>query len=183
MNEESKNILVVDNSREVRIQLLELLTRYGYTVLESGSPTEALETLQKYDVELLIAEVGTPGVVEETLIQEVRSNVTLADLPVIVLATAKEVGDVATWVKRGCNDFLLKPVNPRILFQRVQALIEANPRAYSRVPCNVLAEGTTGSEQVTGELEEHQGEDKGFCSGQVARGRLKPLCAPVTQTR
>lgn len=151
---EPKKILVVDRSQQAREQLQELLTRYGYQVLETGSSPDAFNILRSGDVDLLIVEVGTPGAVEETMIKEMRSNTSFEDIPVIVLATTEEVGDVAAWVSSGCNDFLLKPVNPRLLFQRVQTLIEANPRAYNRVPCNVVAEGTTGSEQVTGELKE-----------------------------
>jgi len=151
---EPKTVLVVDKSQQVREHLLELLTRYGYTVQETGSSSEALEILGGGEVDLLLVEVGTRGGVEETMIQEMRSNSSLEGIPVIVLATTEDVGDVANWVSSGCNDFLLKPVNPRLLFQRVQTLIEANPRAYNRVPCNVLAEGTTGSEHVTGELKE-----------------------------
>ena len=151
---EPKTILVVDRSQQDRGQLLELLTRYGYRILETGSPPEALDILRGGEVDLLIVEVGTPGAVEETMIKEMRSTSSFEDVPVIVLATTEEVGDVASWVSSGCNDFLLKPVNPRLLFQRVQTLVEANPRAYNRVPCNVVAEGTTGSEHVTGELKE-----------------------------
>jgi len=151
---EPKTILVVDRSQQVRGQLSELLTRYGYEVRETGTPRDALDILQDGDVDLFIVEVGTPGVVEETMIKEMRANSSFDDVPVIVLATVEEVGDVASWVSSGCNDFLLKPVNYRLLFQRVQTLVEANPRAYNRVPCNVLAEGTTGSENVTGELKE-----------------------------
>ena len=151
---ESKTILVVDRSQQVRGQLVELLTRYGYHVLETGSTPDAFEILGEGDVDLLIVEVGTQGAVEETMIREMRSNSSFEDVPVIVLATTEDVGEVASWVSSGCNDFLLKPVNPRLLFQRVQTLVEANPRAYNRVPCNVVAEGTTGSEHVTGELKE-----------------------------
>ena len=151
---EPKTVLVVDKSQQVREHLLELLTRYGYKVLETESSSDALDILNVGDVDLLIVEVGTRGRVEETMIKELRATPSLKDIPVIVLAATEEVGDVADWVSSGCNDFLLKPVNPRLLFQRVQTLIEANPRAYNRVPCNVLAEGTTGSEHVTGELQE-----------------------------
>lgn len=149
---ESKSILVVDKSRKVRERLLEILTSYGYEVQASETHTKALELLESGSVDLLIVEVGTLGASEETFIQDIRSNPLLEGLPAIVLATTKEVGEAATWVKMGCNDFLLKPVNPRILFQRVQSLIEEHPRTYNRVPCNVLAQGTTGSQDVVGEL-------------------------------
>ena len=151
---EQKTILVVDRSQQVRGHLVELLTRYGYLALETGSPPDAFHILREGEVDLLVVEVGTPGEHEETMIKEMRAPSSFEDIPVIVLATAEDVGDVAGWVSSGCNDFLLKPVNPRLLFQRVQTLIEANPRAYNRVPCNVIAEGTTGSENVTGELKE-----------------------------
>jgi len=151
---EPKTVLVVDRSQQVRGQLLDLLNRYGYRALETGSPPDAMEILKGGEVDLLIVEVGTPGAGETSIIKEMRSEPSFEDIPVIVLATTEEVGDVASWVSSGCNDFLLKPINPRLLFQRVQTLVEANPRAYNRVPCNVVAEGTTGSDYVTGELKE-----------------------------
>ena len=134
---EPKKILVVDRSRQDRRQLLDLLTRYGYRVLETGSPPEAFGILRDGSVDLLMVEVGTAGVEEETMIKEMRSTSSFMEVPVIVLATTEEVGDVANWVSSGCNDFLLKPVNPRLLYQRVQALIEANPRSHTRVPSSV----------------------------------------------
>jgi CheY-like chemotaxis protein len=151
---EPKTVLVVDRSQQVRGQLLELLNRYGYRALETGSSPDAMEILKGGEVDLLIVEVGTPGAGGTSIIKEMRSDPSFEDIPVIVLATTEEVGDVASWVSSGCNDFLLKPINPRLLFQRVQTLVEANPRAYNRVPCNVVAEGTTGSDYVTGELKE-----------------------------
>ena len=151
---EPKTVLVIDRSRQVRGQLHELLDRYGYQVLDTGSPPEAFDMLRGGRVDLLVAEVGTPGAGDKTLIEEMRSTTSFKDIPVLVLATTEEVGDVANWVSSGCNDFLLKPVNARLLFQRVQTLVEDNPRAYKRVPCSVIAEGTTGSDLVTGELKE-----------------------------
>lgn len=153
MNED-KTILVEDRSEQVREQLIELLTRYGYRVLESTSPADTMELLEGGEVDLFLVEAGTPGIGEQTMIEEIRLNPSYEDLPVIVTATTEEVDEVAVWVGNGCNDFLLKPVNPRLLYQRVQTLVEAHPRAYNRVDCNVIAEGTTGAEQVTGELKE-----------------------------
>ena len=83
---EPKAVLVVDRSKQVRDHLLELLTRYGYKVLETGSSSDALDILNVGDVDLLIVEVGTPGRVEETMIKELRSTPSLKDIPVIVLA-------------------------------------------------------------------------------------------------
>lgn len=153
MNED-KTILVEDRSEQVRGQLVELLSRYGYRVLESTSPSDTMERLEGGDIDLLLVEVGTPGIEEQTMIEEIRSNPPYEELPIIVMATPEEVDDVAVWVGSGCNDFLLKPINPRLLYQRVQTLVETHPRAYNRVACNVIVEGTTGAEQVTGELKE-----------------------------
>jgi CheY-like chemotaxis protein len=92
---EPKKILVVDRSRQDRRQLLDLLTRYGYRVLETGSPPEAFGILRDGSVDLLMVEVGTAGVEEETMIKEMRSTSSFMEVPVIVLATTEEVGDVA----------------------------------------------------------------------------------------
>jgi two-component system chemotaxis response regulator CheY len=153
MNED-KTILVEDRSEQDRELLVELLSTYGYRVLESTSPAHTMELLEGDDIDLFLVEVGTPGIGEQTMIEEIRSNPSYEDLPVIVMATTEEVDDVAAWVGSGCNDFILKPVNPRLLYQRVQTLVETHPRAYNRVACNVIADGTTGVEQVTGELKE-----------------------------
>ncbi len=151
---EKKTILVLERSQKDRAHLSDLLSRYGYLAEEEDSPERCLERIREGGVDLLMAGVGMSPGGGSSLIREIRSQPPGADVPVIVLATKEDLDDAARWLASGCNDFLLKPVNPRLLFQRVQALVESHPRAYRRVSCHAVAEGTTGAEGVMGELRE-----------------------------
>jgi hypothetical protein len=90
----------------------------------------------------------------KTFIREIRSITALEGLPIVALIEAGNLSDLAGYLEEGCDDFLLKPVNQRLLFQRIQSLLETHPRAHNRVPCRIVAEASTGAELVTGEIRE-----------------------------
>ncbi len=149
----TKMILVVESSRKVREGLATLLSGYGYQVKESQSADDGEVSFREGDVDLVLMEMSSDQGVTEGL-RSLRSAPGGEEVPVVALVRTEEVGGVATWLDAGCDDFLLIPVSPRLLFQRIQSLLESNPRAYNRVECSVVAEVTTGTQQASGTLKE-----------------------------
>ncbi|UCG39364.1 MAG: response regulator [bacterium] len=151
----TKTVLLADPARESREQVSSMLANFGYKVVDAGGGDELLAALRQEDsVDLVVLDCGMLSGDTPELVREIRSIPELGRVPVMALVRAPNIGDVAGYLEMGCDDFLLKPVNPRLLYQRVQALLEANPRAYRRVTCSVVAEATTGKELLTGEIRE-----------------------------
>jgi len=150
-----KMILVVDDSRLIRNQVANLLQRYGYRTVSASNGVEGLKCLlENKNIDLVILDVIMPVMDGRAMIEEIRSNKRIKDVPILVLTATKHVEMIAQCMEAGCNDYLVKPVNPRLLYQRVQNMIESNPRSHQRVVCNVVAEVSTGPEQLIGEIQE-----------------------------
>ncbi|TNF49238.1 response regulator [bacterium] len=150
-----KMILVVDDSRLVRNQVEDFLRGYGYQTVSASNGVEGLKyLLGDENFDLVVLDAIMPVMGGRSLIEEIRSHRKTKDLPILVLTATEHVEMVEQCLKAGCNDYLVKPVNPRLLFQRVQALLENHPRSHQRVLCNVVAEVSTGKEQFVGEIQE-----------------------------
>ena len=149
----TKTILVVEPSQETRAELASLLEGYGYQVKEASEAKAGLTSFMEENVDLVLMEMSPQRQAKDDL-GSLRSARGGDEVPVVALVETQEVGSVAEWLDAGCDDFLLKPVSPRLLFQRIQTLLETNPRAYSRVDCNVVAELTTGTQHETGTFKE-----------------------------
>ena len=149
----TKTILVVEPSPEGREELAVLLNGYGYHVKETQGVEAGVISFKDGDVDLVLMEMSADhGAIEG--LGSLRAAPGGEEVPVVALVQTEAVGGVAAMLEAGCDDFLLKPVSPRLLFQRIQSLLESNPRAYNRVGCNVVAEVTTGARLAAGTLRE-----------------------------
>lgn len=150
-----KTILVVDDSSLVRNQVTGLLEGFGYRTVSAPNGAEGMEILlENRDVDLVVLDVVMPVMDGRAMLLEIRSREEFGDLPVLVLTAAEHINFISDCTMAGCNDYLIKPVDPRLLYQRVQALIETYPRAYRRVACNLLVDVDIGTEQFVGEIGE-----------------------------
>ncbi|MEE8319055.1 MAG: response regulator [bacterium] len=150
-----KSILYVDGSSSGEEQLSELLEQYGYEMTDVSSSEDGVKALASRDnIDLVIIDLTAPDVHGLDLIGEIRAMEKCADIPILVLTVPKGVDIIDEVLDAGCDDYLLKPVDPRLLYHRVQSLIESFPRAYRRVRCSVLIEISTGRLQTSGEMTE-----------------------------
>jgi DNA-binding response OmpR family regulator len=150
-----KSILYVDGFSSGEEQLSELLEQYGYEMTDVSSSEDGVKALASRDnIDLVIIDLTAPDVHGLDLIGEIRAMEKCADIPILVLTVPKGVDIIDEVLDAGCDDYLLKPVDPRLLYHRVQSLIESFPRAYRRVSCSVLIEISTGKLQTSGEMTE-----------------------------
>lgn len=118
-----KTVLVVENdpmSLELSRRVLE---RGGYHVVCVPSAEEALALAKELLPDLVLMDLGLPGIdgVEATK-RMARSRAT-RDIPVAVLSAQVFGEDVDRARDAGCADYLTKPIGARELLDRVNALI------------------------------------------------------------
>ncbi|MGZ4104237.1 MAG: response regulator [Actinomycetota bacterium] len=117
-----KRVLVVENDRISR-ELAELvLTKGGYEVITASDGEEALEITPELMPDLVLMDVGLPGIdgieVVETLHQDRRT----AEIPFLVWSALVFSADVERAWSAGCVAYLAKPVSARELLQSVDAV-------------------------------------------------------------
>lgn len=113
-------ILVVDDYRDAGETLQWLLEEYGHTVQVAHSGEEALQVVNHFRPDLVLCDLGLPGLDGFEVCRRLRGQPALERLPVVAMtgygnAEYRERADQA-----GFADYLLKPITPEAL----RALLE-----------------------------------------------------------
>lgn len=111
-------ILVCDDDKEIVDAIEIYLSQEGYQILKAYDGIEALEILEKEEVNLLIIDVMMPrldGIRATLKIREKNS------LPIIILSAKSEDTDKILGLNIGADDYVTKPFNPLELVARVKS--------------------------------------------------------------
>jgi two-component system, OmpR family, response regulator MprA len=114
-------LLVVDDDPDVRDSLRRALRCAGYAVGTAANGADALESVARSPVDLIVLDVLMPMVdgFEACRRLRLRGDAT----PILVLTAKDTIDDRVTGLAVGADDYLLKPFALRELLARVQALL------------------------------------------------------------
>lgn len=122
---QSTKIMVVDDSRVSRRQMTKILETQKFIVFEAQNGMEALELLEKHqDIMLIITDYKMPQMDGFDLITKIRDKYSMSQLGVIGISAYGSGLLSAQFLKRGANDFIIKPFLSEELYQRVKQNIE-----------------------------------------------------------
>ena len=135
-------ILVADDDPDLRDILRSVLEPSGFAVIEAENGDRALEAIRAKPPSLVILDYLMPGLTGPQVCEQLRQDVVLRHLPIIMLTGKSEVHDKVAGLNAGADDYLVKPFEPMELLARVQMVLrrasrdlEANP--LTRLPGNV----------------------------------------------
>ncbi|MGE5851045.1 MAG: ATP-binding protein, partial [Candidatus Methylomirabilota bacterium] len=117
-----KRILVIEDEENVLEALSAALRIAGYAVERAQSATQGLAALATTSPDLLVLDIGLPDVPGWTVLEQVRSQEPTCALPVLVLTGLEDV-HASDAVARGADEFLSKPLSPRVLLETVNRLL------------------------------------------------------------
>src|SRR5438876_820838 len=84
----------------------------------------ALEMLRRETFDLLLLDIEMPEMDGFQVLEQIRNDLQLRDLPVIVTSTLEGVDNIVRCIELGAEDYLQKPVNPALLKARIGASLE-----------------------------------------------------------
>ena len=120
-------ILVVDDDAVLRRMVRFILLGEGYSVAAAGGGEQALAMLERERVDLMVLDVGLPGMDGYQLCRTVREKRFV--MPVLFLSAHSQVDDTIAGFDAGGDDYLVKPFAPRELTARVHAILQRQARA------------------------------------------------------
>ena len=121
--EETKEILIVEDSPTQAEQLKYLLEQYGYTVLAASSGKQALALLDKHKPLLVVSDIVMPEMDGYELCRQIKSAKVRQDIPVILLTSLSDAEDVLNGLECGADNFITKPYNEEYLLSHVEQII------------------------------------------------------------
>jgi sigma-B regulation protein RsbU (phosphoserine phosphatase) len=121
----SARLLVVDDNEDNRYTLTLQLELEGYQhVATAEHGEEALLLLDQQDFDLLLLDVMMPKLNGYQVLERLKAQGRLHNLPVIMISALNEVASVVRCIELGAEDYLPKPFDPVLLRARVGASLE-----------------------------------------------------------
>ena len=119
-------ILVCDDDKQIVEAINIYLTGEGFNVIKAYDGYEALELLEKNEVNLMIVDVMMPGLDGIRTTLKVRET---SSIPIIILSAKSEDTDKILGLNIGADDYITKPFSMRELIARCKALLRRVDRA------------------------------------------------------
>ena len=122
----SFNILIVDDSKAIRSVMRKIVTISGYQInqcWEAGDGKEAIDILSQHRVDFIITDVNMPYLTGMALLDLVKKNETLKDIPVIMVTAAGSSQQREEALQRGASGFIQKPFLPEEIRQILHEVI------------------------------------------------------------
>ncbi|HEU5428973.1 MAG TPA: response regulator transcription factor [Actinocrinis sp.] len=114
------SLLLVEDDPSIRMAIELALTRQGHQVATAATGEEALELWQSQRPELVVLDVMLPGIDGFEICRRIRRT---DQVPIILLTARSDDIDVVVGLESGADDYVVKPVQPRVLDARIRAVL------------------------------------------------------------
>ena len=122
-----KNILVVDDEKDIVDLLSYNLSKEGFVVITARNGKEALEKV-KQKPDLIILDLMMPGMSGLQVIQEVKKDKAASSIPILILTAKGTETDEIVGLEVGADDYITKPFSIKVLIARLRALLRRKNR-------------------------------------------------------
>ena len=114
------SVLVVDDSNLLRGILKEELEAEGFAVHLAEDGEQALEKAHDLLPDVILLDVGLPGMDGYEVCRRVKSNAATTDIPVLMITALNELKDKLAGFEAGADDYLTKPFFTKELLARLR---------------------------------------------------------------
>ena len=120
---DAATILVVDDNRLVRELIRDAFSEAGFAVLSASGGAEALERLEETPADLIITDVAMPEMDGWAFCEAVKEDARFREIPLVFLASHREVPERLRGFRLGAYDYLCKPFSVEELLVRVRLIL------------------------------------------------------------
>jgi DNA-binding response OmpR family regulator len=127
-------ILVVDDDPDILKMAENVLCAVGHIVFTAEDAMRAMDWLNHIDFDLMLSDANMPLYSGFELVNTIRRDDKYKNLSIAMLTGLRDRSDVARAVEAGVDDYIVKPLDPMILIQKVTTLFEKKPpTAYPEI--------------------------------------------------
>lgn len=115
--------LVIDDSRTMRRILRSIVEQFGYEVEEAENGKEALEVLEQLgQIELALVDWNMPVMNGLEFVKNMRASGKHPETKLMMVTSETEIDRVVESLEAGANEYLMKPLTPDALKEKLQIM-------------------------------------------------------------
>ena len=116
-----QKIIIIEDTERIRLELSELLKRYGYDVKSPSNFENIIDYVQNENPDLILLDINLPLYDGYYICREIRKT---SDVPIIVVTSRDSEMDELMSMNLGADDFVTKPYNTQILLARINSVLK-----------------------------------------------------------
>ncbi len=136
MISEPSHILIVDDDRNSRETLADLMSVDGYHIEQASSGIDALEQLESAQPDVILLDVMMPQLDGFETCRRIKQNEAWRHIPIILVTALDDRDSIITGLDAGADEFLTKPMNGPVLRARVRSMLRIK-RQYDELEAAV----------------------------------------------
>ena|SRR5579863_5498021 len=121
------SILIVDDSSAMRSVIKRILAISGFemdTCLQACDGEDALSTMRREPVDLVISDINMPRMDGEALLREMSEDPALSGIPVVIVSSDATESRASRLLDLGAKGYLVKPFQPEMLREKLEEVLE-----------------------------------------------------------
>ena len=122
-------VLTVDDSKTIRMIVKKAFQAYNCEIIEAENGVEGLAAAAKIKPGLIILDITMPVMNGIEMLERLKGDADLKTIPVIMLTAESGKDNVMNIVKKGVNDYMVKPFKGEDLIERVRKLMPLEAKA------------------------------------------------------
>jgi diguanylate cyclase (GGDEF)-like protein len=163
-----ERVLIIDDDPDIR-DVLDLSLSEHYTVFAASNGKEGLEMVKTKNPDLIITDYNMPVMNGPEFCRQLRRDILLRHLPVIMLTGKSETKDMVTGIESGADDYLIKPFEPETLLARIRMILKRTLRSLDANPLTHLP----GNSSIMEEIQARIDANKYFAVGYADLDKFK----------
>ena len=133
METKARKILIADDEPDILEILKYNLSNEGYEVITAKDGDEALEKARRSQPDLIILDVMMPKKTGVEVCQLLRAQSAFKETLIIFLTAVNDEGSQIKGLETGADDYISKPVSPKVFLSRVNALFRRINKTDARI--------------------------------------------------
>ena len=119
----AKRILAIEDHEENRRLLRDLLTSFGYELIEAVTGEDGVTAAETERPDLILMDIQLPGIDGYETTRRIKANPALKHIPIIAVTSYALSGDDAKAFAAGCDAYVTKPFDPADLLEKIKGYL------------------------------------------------------------
>lgn len=133
METKARKVLIADDEPDILEILKYNLAGEGYEVITAKDGDEALEKARRFQPDLVILDVMMPKKTGVEVCQLLRAQASFKETLIIFLTAVNDEGTQIKGLETGADDYLSKPISPKVFLTKVNALFRRLNKSEARI--------------------------------------------------